>query len=221
MENRKSFDAWRALLHVGWLAVLLGLVMEVILVVLAAGFGTLKGANPILADLVQKVSWSVLVCVGLAVGATAKKARGSLMGLAGLLAAPLAFMVARSLHNGAMQALEVAGTAGPSPSLALIALIKGLQYGSFGLTLDWVEKKPWGGLAAHLATGLAAGIVFGGAMLALSIQAAPQTPPLPALVSRAANEFLFPVGCAFVIYLSKVMKKQEGKRRGEYIDGKS
>ena len=206
-EMKRSFDAWRALLHVGWLAVLLGLVMEVILVALAAGFGTLKGANPILADLVQKVSWSVVVCVGLAVGTTAKEARGSLMGLAGLLAAPLAFMVARSLHKGAMQALEVASTAGPTPSLALIVLIKGLQYGSFGLTLDWVEKKPWGGLAAHLATGLAVGILFGGAMLALSIQAAHQTPPLPVLVSRAANELLFPVGCAFVIYVSKVMKK--------------
>src|SRR2546422_606151 len=117
-EMKRSFDAWRALLHVGWLAVLLGLVMEVILVALAAGFGTLKGANPILADVVQKVSWSVVVCTGLAVG-----------------------------------------------------------------------------------------IVFGGVMLALSIQAAPQTPPLPTLVSRAANEFLFPVGCALVIYVSKVMKK--------------
>ena len=210
----KPFDAWRALLHVGWLAVLLGLTMEVILVALAAGFGTLKGVNPILADLVQKVSWSVVVCVGLAVGTTAKKARGPLMGLAGLLAAPLAFMAARSLHEGAMRALEVASAAGPTPSLALIALIKGVQYGAFGLTLDWVEKKPWGGLAAYLATGLAAGIVFGGTLLALTIQAAPEMPPLPVLVSRAANEFLFPVGCAFVIYVSKVMKKLGGASEG-------
>lgn len=207
----KPFNGWRALLHVGWLAVLLGLVMEAVLVALAAGYGTLKGANPVLADLVQKVSWSVVVCVGLAVGTMAKKARGQAMGLAGLFAAPLALMVARSLHEGAMKALEVASTAGPSPSLALIALIKGFQYGSFGLTLDWVEKKPWGGLAAHLAAGLAVGIVFGGAMLALSIQAAQETPPLPALVSRAANEFLFPVGCALVIYVSKVMKKVGGR----------
>src|SRR5207245_9110588 len=105
-EMKRSFDAWRALLQVGWLAVLLGLVMEVILVALAAGFGTLKGANPILADLVQKVSWSVVVCVGLAVGTTAQKARGSLMGLAVLLAAPLPFIAAPSLHDGALQAPE-------------------------------------------------------------------------------------------------------------------
>ena len=204
---KKPFEGWQVLLHVGWLAVLLGLTMEVILVALAAGFGTLKGAHPILADLVHKVSWSVVVCVGLAVGTTAKKARGTMMGLAGLLAAPLAFMVARSLHKGAMQALELAGDAGPGPSLLLIAVLKGLQYGSFGLVLDWVAKKPWGGLSAHLATGLAVGIVFGGMLLAVAIQAMPQTPPLPALVSRAANEFLFPVGCALVIYVSKAMRK--------------
>ena len=113
-----------------------------------------------------------------------------------------------------MRALEVASAAGPTPSLALIALIKGVQYGSFGLTLDWVEKKPWGGVAAYLATGLAAGIVFGGTLLALTIQAAPEMPPLPVLVSRAANEFLFPVGCAFVIYVSKVMKKLGGASEG-------
>ncbi len=198
----------------GWLAILLGLTMEAVLVALAAGFGTLHNAKPILADLVNKVSWSTIVCVGLAVGTTAKKARGPLMGLAGLLAAPLAFMVARSLHKGAMQALEVAAAAGPGPSLLVIAALKGIQYGSFGLTLDWIAKKPWGGLSAHLGTGLLVGVVFGGAILVLGIQAAPQTPPLPALVSRAANEFLFPVGCAFVIYASKVMKRTGARPEG-------
>ena len=42
----------------------------------------------------------------------------------------------------------------------------------------------------------------------------PQTPPLPALVSRATNEFLFPVGCAFVIYVSKVMRQLGGRPEG-------
>ncbi|HEY3197958.1 MAG TPA: hypothetical protein VGJ57_08080 [Nitrospirales bacterium] len=206
MDTKKRFDAWLALLNVGWLAVLLGLTMEAILVALAAGFGTLHGTKPILADLVQKVSWSVVVCVGLAVGAMAKKARGPAMGFAGLLAAPLGFMVARSLHKGAMEALGLSASAGPGLALVLIAVVKGIQYGSFGLTLDWVGKKPWGGLAAHLLTGLAVGVVFGGALLALQVQAAAHWPPLPVLISRAANEFLFPVGCAFVIYVSKVMR---------------
>jgi len=210
MENEKSSDTWQSLLHVGWLAVLLGLAIEVILVVLAAGFGTLKGAYPVLADLVNKISWSVIVCVGIAVGTMAQKARGPLMGLAGLLAAPLAFVVARSLHKGALAALGVAVAAGPGPSLILIGVLKGLQYASFGLALNWVEKRPWGKLAAYLATGLAAGVIFGGTILALIIQAAPQMPPLQVLVSSATNEVLFPVGCALVIYVSKVMKKTRG-----------
>lgn len=209
--TEKSSDAVKSLLYVGWLAVLLGLTMEAVLVALAAGFGTLKGANPVLADLVQKVSWSTIVCVGLAVGTTAKKARGPVMGLAGLLAAPLAFMVARSLHDGAKEALSLAADAGPGPSLILIAILKGFQYGSFGMALDWVAKKPWGGLSAHLATGLAVGVVFGGAMVALFVHAAPQTPPVPTLVSRAANECLFPIGCALVVYTSKILKKLSGR----------
>ena len=161
---KESFNAWKTLLHVGWLAILLGLTMEAILVALAAGFGTLHNAKPVVADLVHKVSWSTVVCVGLAAGAMASKARGALVGLSGLLAAPLAFLVARSLHKGAMQALELAGDAGPGPSLLLVAVLKGIQYGSFGLALAWIAKKPWGGLSAHLATGLAAGVVFGGAL---------------------------------------------------------
>lgn len=210
MENEKSSDTWQSLLRVGWLAVLLGLAIEIILVLLAAGFGTLKGAYPVLADLVQKISWSVIVCVGIAVGTMAQKARGPLMGLAGLLAAPLAFVAARSLHKGALAALGVAAAAGPVPSLILIGAIKGLQYASFGLALNWVEKKPWGKLAAYLATGLAVGVVFGGTILALIIQAAPQMPPFPVLVSSATSEVLFPVGCALVIYVSKIMKKLRG-----------
>jgi hypothetical protein len=118
------------------MAVLLGLTMEVILVALAAGFGNLHGTKPIVADLVQKVSWSVVVCVGLAVGATAEKARGPALGLSGLIAAPLGFMVARSLHKGAMHALGLAGSARPGLALVLIAAVKAVQYGSFGLTLD-------------------------------------------------------------------------------------
>ena len=211
--TKKSLRVWRALLRVGWLAVLLGLTMEAILVTLAAGFGSLHGTKPIVADLVQKVSWSVVVCVGLAVGAMAEKARGPALGLSGLIAAPLAFTLARSLHKGAMHALGLAGSARPGLALVLIAAVKAVQYGSFGLTLDWIAKKPWGGLAAHLATGLAVGIIFGGGLLALQIQAAAQPPQLPALISGAANEFLFPVGCALVIYVSKVMQSERPEGR--------
>ena len=206
VDRQKFLNAAPALLHVAWLAVVLGVTMEIILVTLAAGFGTLRGTKPIAADLLQKVSWSVIVCVGLALGTLTRRARGTAMGLSGLLAAPVAFLAATSVHKGAVHALDLAPSAGTGVSLALIALIKGFQYGTLGLALDHIARKPWGGLKAYLSTGLAVGIVFGSVIIALVINAAPQRPPLPALASRAANEYLFPIGCAFVIYVSKVLK---------------
>src|ERR687886_384753 len=92
-------------LHTAWLAILLGL-------------------KEILADLLKQVSWSVFVCVGLALGTAASKARAPLMGLLGLLAAPLALGVSRSLHQGVVKALEIAGSASLfTPSLLVLALL--------------------------------------------------------------------------------------------------
>jgi len=43
------------------------------------------------ADLVKNVSWSVFVCVGLAVGTAVTQSRVPVMGFLGLISAPLAF----------------------------------------------------------------------------------------------------------------------------------
>lgn len=48
--------------------VLLGIAIEVVLVAVALTFSGVKGARPLVADLVQRVSWSALVCVGMAFG---------------------------------------------------------------------------------------------------------------------------------------------------------
>src|SRR3712207_350431 len=95
------------LLRVAWLAVLLGLGMEILLVLVAVGFGSLPGVGATVADLVRQVSWSIFVCVGLAVGTAVSKLRAPLMGVLGFFAAPSAFAVARSLHQSAAQALAV------------------------------------------------------------------------------------------------------------------
>src|SRR3712207_5242448 len=75
-------ELWRKILRVAWLSILLGIVLEVLLLVLAAYTGT-GGTTPkpFISDLAQKVSWSFIVCVGLAFGSTASKARSGVMGL--------------------------------------------------------------------------------------------------------------------------------------------
>ena len=67
------------LFRVAWLAILLGFAMEALLLLFAAGFGILPGFKPVAADLVRQVSWSTIVCVGLALGTAVSKARAPLM----------------------------------------------------------------------------------------------------------------------------------------------
>ena len=58
-------------------------------------------------------------------------------------------------------------------SLVLIVLLKGIEYGCLGVTLGWIGRRPWGGALAHVAAGLAVGVVFGGAIVSLTYAAAP------------------------------------------------
>jgi hypothetical protein len=207
-DTLESSHIGKTLLHVAWLAILIGVALEALLLMLSWGFGTFKNGKPFIADLVQKISWSVIVCVGLALGATVARARDLIMGLMGLLAVPLAFFVARGMHKGAMEALSVTTDAVGGPRPFLIASIKGLEYGLLGFALSAVQKQSWGGALAHTVVGLAAGVLFGGVILFLFIQAAVGPIPHPTLIARAVNEILFPVGCALVIFSAEVLGKQ-------------
>ena len=203
-------------LRVAWMAVFLGLGMEALLVLLVLGFGSLPGVGATVADLVRQVSWSVFVCVGLAVGAAVSKLRVPLMGVLGLLAAPTAFAVARSLHQSAAQALEVSGTVSSSDvSVVVIALLKGLEYGCLGLIIGWVGRRVWGGAFAHVAAGLAVGVVFGGAIVSLTYAAAPEPLPTAQVVSQAVNEVLFPVGCALVLFVAAAVARWQASQAEE------
>ena len=191
----------RTLLRAAWLAILLGFAMEALLLLVTAGFGIFPGLKPVAAALVTQVSWSTFVCVGLALGTAVSKARAPLMGLLGLLAAPLALGVSRSLHQGAIKALEIAGSASLfTPSLLLLALLKAVEYACLGAIVGWIGKRPWGGLIAHAVSGLIVGIVFGGAIVAFTYLSAPEPLAAADLVSRGVNEIVFPVGCSLVLF---------------------
>lgn len=198
--ERAPQNAGITLLRVAWLAVALGLAMEALLLLLAAGFGEALGLETIVADLVRNVTWAAFVCVGLAVGTTLSKIQVPAMGFFGLLAAPLAFEVSRSVHKGTLQALDLAGAEGAAASPVLLAIIKGVEYGCLGLLVGWIGGRAWGGVLAHALAGLAVGIVFGGAILALTLGAAPGPVPTSDLISKGLNELLFPIGCALVLF---------------------
>jgi len=198
---------WRSILHVAWLSIALGLLLELALVAYALSMGQANRPQPFFADLVQKLSWGVIVCVGVAFGTTASKAPETKAGLLGLISAPLGFLVSRSLHKALGAALGVVGVAaGVSP--LLIGALKGVQYALFGGVLGWLGQQTWGRLGAHLIAGIAFGVTFGLTMvLMMEVGALEPTPPV-GLVSRGLNELIFPVGCAAVVYAGSVLGKR-------------
>lgn len=201
-----SADFLATLLRVAWLAILLGLLLQLALLLAAAEIGGFARLRPLAADTVRSVAWSVLVCTGIALGRGASKGRVPLMGLAGLLAAPLALNAANMLQKGIAEALEVAGAARGATSL-WVMVIKAAEYGCLGAALGWVGRRAWGGALAHAAAGLITGIVFGSAMLVLAAQSAPTPLPPAKLVAQGVNELVFPVGCALIIFAAGVLGK--------------
>lgn len=208
-EQAPNFGAM--LLRVAWLAILLGLGMEVLLLVLGGAVGDLLGVGPIVADFVRNITWSVFVCVGLAVGTAVAKARVPIMGALGLFSAPLAFEASRVFHKGTLEALAVSVPGGEAVSPVLIAVVKGIEYGCLGLGVGWVSQRPWGGAAAHVAMGLLVGLVFGSVEIALASTVAP-LPPLPDLLVEGINDVLFPVGCALVLFSADALGKRAVNR---------
>lgn len=198
---------WPQILRVAWFSIALGLLLELVLVLYALVSGQAERPQPFLTDLVQKVSWGFIVCVGVAFGTTASKAPEAKAGLLGLIAAPLGFAVSRSLHKALSTALGLAGaTAGVSA--LVVGGLKGVQYGLFGAVLAWLGQQPWGKLGAHLGAGAAFGLTFGLTILLMMEVGAPVPTPPVGLVSRGLNELIFPVGCALVIYAGSVLGRR-------------
>ena len=133
---------WPTLLRVAWLAILLGLLLQLALLLVAAGFGTDISPRPLLAETLKTVSWSLLVCVGVALGRVAAKGQVPLEGVTGLLAAPLALTAANTVQKVVAEAVDAAGVpAGPAPLWVLA--IKAAEYACLGLALNWVGRRAW------------------------------------------------------------------------------
>ena len=197
------------ILRVAWFSILLGFAIEAILVVVALSAGKADGPRPFVADLAQKLSWSVIVCIGLALGKAVSELRDVSMSVAGFLAAPLGFTIATSLHKGASEVLSLAaGTPAGGPSPFLLGTLKALEYGFLGWYLGGLEKKPVKRARDYVMRGIAAGLIFGGMILYVISKSVPQPMAAADLVAKGINEFLFPVGCSLVIFASSALNRK-------------
>lgn len=189
------------LFRAAWLSIALGLAIEVALLIVALAFGKYKQLDPFIADLAGKLSWSVLVCVGISIGTVANKTRGPVMGVLGLLSAPLAFTIAKAAHKTVAQALAITGTAASVPTAGQMIALRVVEYAVLGWIAGWASTKPFGTLRFFAALGLVTGAAAAGVVVLLTVQGtASGAVPVVALVSKSVNEILFPLGCALVLY---------------------
>ncbi len=184
-----------------WMAILLGLVVQ--LAVFAAKLGA--GANvpglQLVVDIASGIAWSVVVCGGVAVGTVAAKSAPQLMGLLGLICAPLAFAAAKGAQRGVAWMLgqpmeQITGLT------YQIGGAKTLEYAALGLVLGTLIRTPRSTLSNHALVGGGFGVVFSAVILWLNMHgmAAGAALPLPRVAATVANEFIFPIGCSLVIY---------------------
>lgn len=197
----------RAVFHTSWMAILLGIFIEVVLVIVATFGGTFGDVRPFVADMFQKVSWGFLVCIALILTTATTRFRVPAMSIMGLLAAPAAVIIARAIHFGARYALGLPAVSGGGPSPLVIAAIKSVEYAFLGATLAFIARFAWGRALTHIAVGLFFGIIFGGALLALSVKTAATAIPALELVARGLNELIFPVGCALITFAGQFFGK--------------
>lgn len=200
------------ILKVAWLAIVLGFVMQI----LASAAAWIGGKEPqlkeFLAEGAAKISWSTIVCVGLALGAAASKMRTAYTGFAGFLAAPVGFIAARTTQKSTTQAFGMTAPAAIATGIFVtILLLKAAEYASLGALLARLGEKPKATLGSFLGVGLAIGLLFGTLILLVfyygGVQAGKPL-PTPRLLAQAVNEIVFPIGCSFVIYASGVFAKR-------------
>jgi hypothetical protein len=197
----------KCLFGAAWISIFLGILIEILLVITSIAFGRELRAQTVLADLALKVSWSAIVCTALALGQAVSKRRSTAMGIAGLLAAPTAFILSKSLQKAVAQALLITVAAGSMAGPVVIAMLKGFEYGLLGFVLGWIGRKAWGTASVHIATGSLFGVVFGGLIIAVNYLSSINPPSAMNLATQSVNEFIFPVGCALTVFAAERLGK--------------
>jgi hypothetical protein len=194
-----SHQAISRLLAVVWMAIALGVFLQILVLATRTAAGAPWPGLKWLPDLLNGVTWAVFVCAGVVLGAVATRARSVAMGALGLISAPLGFSAAKGLQRG-LQSLMDAPVDKITPAVYAICAVKAVEYACLGVVIGWLLGRPRAGAGAFALAGVAVGMVFGG--LNIWITADLAQAKFPALAGAAVNELMFPIGCALVIYLA-------------------
>lgn len=195
---------WRRTRTVAFWSVVVGVLLELSILGLVAIEKGLPDSARAIAQVASKVSWSGVVCFGISCGLAASSSRAQILGLLGAVSGPVGFAIARSVHKGTLQAISNVPAGSPDDlySPYLLAGIKAVEYGLFGLWLGRIVSDDEARLARYVRAGLTLGLVFAGLIVVLFQRAKPELSVVE-LAAKGVNELVFPVGCSFVLFLTK------------------
>jgi hypothetical protein len=199
--------AIRRLATISVLAIALGFVMQFLILATKLASGGPFPGSLFLVDLAQGVTWSFFVCAGVGIGMSLSKARAALAGFIAMLFAPVAVAAAKSSQKVMAGLIGAADQPAVLP-LATISLLRAIEYGVLGWALASLARKGVERPLPYFSAGSAVGVVFGGAIAALTYHAAVTnglTPGYPKIASTMVNEVISPIGCSLIIYIGLVV----------------
>ena len=188
----------REVVWVGFLSIALAVLLQLVQIVAIFAAGADYGLPKVFRDGLLKLPWAVLVCVSLWIAIRMGRNRIRIAAVVGLLAAPVASLLARACAELAHAYMAAAAPA-PSPSAFLVAALKGAEYASLALVVTWLQGRVWAAALHHALAGFLVGLLFGGALLVLIVRFTSEPVTMATLLAWAVNELLFPVGCALIL----------------------
>ncbi len=202
----------RRILTAAWLAVIAGVLVQLLVIAARAWFSGVVEAIGFAAEMAQGVSWSVLVCAAIAVGTLASKSRESIAGLIGFFAGPLAWAAAKGVQKG-VQALAGVPQDQMTPLFWSVCGWKGLEYALLGYGLATLVSGATRKVSVYATFGLMVGLLSACIVIALNMANASLTGgavPAPKVASLFANEVFFATACSIVIYTAQVLTRSIG-----------
>lgn len=211
-ETEAARIAMKRILTAAWLAVIAGVVAQMIVVAVRTWFGGAVQAAGFAAEMAQGVSWSVMVCAAIAIGTLASKARASIAGWIGFFAGPLAWAAAKGVQKG-VQALAGVPQDQLTPLFWSVCIWKGLEYALLGYGLATLVSGATKRASSYVFFGALVGLLSACIVIALNLNNAivTSTPlPAPKMASLFANEVFFATACSVVIYTAQVLTRSIG-----------
>ncbi len=189
----------RTILRVGWLSLLVGFGLEVLLQLVNVGFGKTLNWKDFLLGLAQKEVWAFLVCLSLAI----VQPQRTLMMLMGLVSAPMSWFTASAVRQFIKKPLGVAGTSSLVLSTLWVALLRGLEYAVLATLLAMLLNRQRH-KRDYVLTGGIVGIVFG----AFNLLVLNQPANMVQVIGQGLNEILFPMACSLVVRMGQMAKNE-------------